>query len=206
MVNQPLHPHIKARIGRLPAAKTGLPSRLPNLKSAGGSPQRSEPVPIASSLQVWRNHRFQSLLRPARWFRRIFLAGLSAFDGTGLEVEKIGRVGTPAPRSVRAKSRSGLVRAEDVMGSSGYAMAIRAIIGKSGSSRATSAAGDLADGRWQRPANRNLSGRLTTAGARHGFAAALLVCSAAGETRRNAKQNADRRLPPGGNTSRRRTR
>ena len=42
------------------------------------------------------------------------------------------------------------------MGSSGYAMAIRAIIGKSGSSRATSAAGDLADGRWQRPANRNL--------------------------------------------------
>jgi hypothetical protein len=101
--------------------------------------------------------------------------------------------------SVRAKSWSGFPGFGQMV-PQGYAMASGAIMERSAGYRAGSAAGGTAMASRQRPADVNMSGmrRFTDLGRLVSPPPAPLAAS--GGKRNNAQQDANRRLPPGGNT------
>ncbi|CDX38429.1 hypothetical protein MPLA_230007 [Mesorhizobium sp. ORS 3359] len=85
-------------------------------------------------------------------------------------------------------------------------MASSAIMERSASNRAIVAAGGTAIALKRRLADNQLSGMHTDTGAQRRALPRQLRPSAAGRKQDNAQQDADRRLPPGGNTRCRRSR
>ena len=105
-----------------------------------------------------------------------------------------------APAQYEQSSWSGLSGLWFKMVPQGYTMASGAIMERSADNRATMAAGGTAMALRQWPADAIVSGTTHSPGSwRRGTSLALRLAAAGGK-RNNAQQNADRRLPPGGNT------
>jgi hypothetical protein len=129
-------------------------------------------------------------------------AGVRPWRGNRLREEN-GRV-CPAPALYEQTSWSGFYRAlvQKVLL---VTMASSAIMERSASNRAIMAAGGTAMALKRRPADIQTSGTHTPDTQQQALPRKLRL-TAAGGKRNNAQQNADRRLPPGGNTRCRRSR
>lgn len=182
--------------------KSGLPSTPPNHKSDSGSLQSWNRPPPQLPATGSDERRLLSLHAKRLQVIATNFAGVRPWRGNRLREEN-GRV----------CSRAGSVRANKLVRFPGFGskvllvtMASSAIMERSASNRANMAAGGTAMTRRQRPADVQLSGTHIHPDTQQRALPRQLRLTAAGGKRNNAQQNADRRLPPGGNTSCRRTR
>ena len=118
------------------------------------------------------------------------------------DVEENGRNDNSAP-ALYEQTAGPVFRALVQMVPQGYAMASGAIMERSAGYRAGSAAGGTAMASRQRPADANMSGMQRLTGSERRISPLPGSLAASGGKRNNAQQDANRRLPPGGNTGRR---
>ena len=182
--------------------KSGLPSTPPNHKSDGGSLQSWNRPPPQLPATGSDERRLLSLHAKRPQVIATNFAGVRPWRGNRLREEN-GRV-RPVPALYEQTSWSGFFRAlvQKVLL---VTMASSAIMERSASNRAIMAAGGTAMALKRRPADVKISGTHTPDTQQQALPRKLRL-TAAGGKRNNAQQNADRRLPPGGNTSCRRTR
>jgi hypothetical protein len=183
--------------------KSGLPSNPPNHKSDGGSLQSwNRPSPQLPATGEMNDGSFRVRRKRQQVIATNF-AGVSPWRGKRLREEN-GR-DCPAPALYEQTSWSGFpgLWFKKVLL---VTMASSAIMERSASNRAIMAAGGTAMALRQRPADIQLPGTHVHPHSQRRALPRKLRLTAAGGKRNNAQQDADRRLPPGGNTRCRRSR
>lgn len=182
--------------------KSGLPSNPPNHKSDGGSLQSwNRPSPQLPATGEMNDGSFRVRRKRQQVIATNF-AGVSPWRGKRLREEN-GR-DCPAPALYEQTSWSGFPGLWFKKGLL-VTMASSAIMERSAANRAIMAAGGTAMALRLRPADIQLPGTHVHP-QRRALPRKLRPMTAAGGKRNNAQQNADRRLPPGGNTRCRRSR